>query len=109
MVQTLIYKITIVAQTLIYASSFIKSDRNDKIVKLLLEHNADPNVQDNIGKTALMYSVCDTKYTNPEKTVEMMLNYNANINIQDKNGNTALVYPSWASNTNSTERIIKYY
>jgi len=59
-----------------------------KIVKILLEHKADPNVVDTNGTTALLYA---TMFQHSEITA-LLLNHNADISLKDNRGNTALDY-----------------
>ena len=51
-------------------------------MELLLEHDADPNIQDNEGLTALMYAC---KHSSVE-AVELLLKYGADPNIKDNKG-----------------------
>lgn len=55
-----------------------------KIMKLLLEFNADPNIRSKEGKTPLMIH---TK----RKIIKHLIKYNADINAEDNNGNTVLM------------------
>lgn len=51
----------------------------------LLEHKANPNAQDLLGRTALFLDKCDTKM------FKAALEAGANPNIQNNNGNTLLI------------------
>lgn len=67
--------------------------RHNKIVKLLIEAGADPNVQDIYGKTALL-CVCETSTIFDSvfiNTIALLLRAGADTNIQDNNGDTALM------------------
>ncbi len=59
-----------------------------KIIKLLLDAGADPNLKDSAGKTALHY-LADSEVPHP-KALEYLLQVGANINAQDNNGDTPL-------------------
>lgn len=64
-----------------------RGHRNQKIIELLLENSANPNVQDSDGETPL-FNLC---YYNFSK-LDLLLNKGADTNIQSKNGITALMY-----------------
>lgn len=55
------------------------------IIKLLIEHGADVNLQSNYKSTVLM-SAMDAK------TTKIILEAGAKVNLQDQDGNTALTY-----------------
>jgi hypothetical protein len=59
------------------------------MVKYLLENNADPNIQDKSGKTALMHACLEK--TGPE-VVSLLLKSGADLSLQDHSGYSALVY-----------------
>ena len=59
-----------------------------KVIKLLLDAAADPNLKDSSGKTALHY-LADSEAPHP-KALEYLLQAGADINAQDNNGNTPL-------------------
>jgi ankyrin repeat protein len=60
---------------------------SEEAVKLLLEHDADPNAQDNKGETALM------KHRRVEKPlVNLLLKHGADPAIKDNNGRTVLFH-----------------
>lgn len=58
------------------------------IIKMLLDYDADINIQDNFGTTSLMKASSFGKY----KLVELLLDREADPNLQDKDGFTALIY-----------------
>lgn len=60
---------------------------NIDILKLLLAHRADVNVKNSDGNTLLMLTVD----TNDYKFTQNLLQYGANPNIQNNNGDTALI------------------
>jgi ankyrin repeat protein len=55
------------------------------IVKLLLEHGADPNVRDFYGKT-LLVSVCEAGADRDPETLRLLLDHGADPNIGGDNG-----------------------
>ncbi len=60
-----------------------------KIIQLLLENGADPNIMDNIsGDTALILASIDGDI----EIAQLLLNKGANINLKDLSGKTALDY-----------------
>jgi len=63
-------------------------EHTDNLVMKLLQWGANPNIQNDRGKTALMYA------TKNEKTLNMiiLIAYGANPHLQDIAGNTALDY-----------------
>ncbi len=58
----------------------------DKVVKLLLEHNANVNTQSNVGMSALM-PACLTGHT---EIARLLLSYGAIVDMQDNDGHHAL-------------------
>ena len=69
---------------------------NEDGVKLLLKKGADVNVQDNEGRTALMFAAA---WGGNGRIAQLLLDHGAAINLQDNAGNTALDYASeyWLS------------
>ncbi len=63
-----------------YALRFIET------AKLIVEHGADVNAKNNIGRTALMSATTSGK----EEIVKLLLDNGADVNVVDRNGNTAL-------------------
>jgi len=68
---------------------FFKS--SEKIVKILLEGGANPNIQNNGGYTALSYAILYSSRDSSKKTVEILLKGGANPNIQDGGRMTAVM------------------
>lgn len=61
-----------------------------EMVRLLLEHGADPNVQNGEGDTPL---ICATKYAGGHApTVKLLVEGGTDLTITDKSGKTALDY-----------------
>mgnify|MGYP002635004048 CR=1 FL=1 len=67
------------------------SKENLVILKMLLDSDADPNIQDNMGKTAIFYSV----YHNRLGSTWLLLMNGADLDIKDLNGNTATYYAEY--------------
>ena len=59
---------------------------NENLCRLLLDHNANVNIQDNAGCTPLNWCACKGY----ENLCRLLLEHNANVNIQDKDGSTPL-------------------
>jgi len=77
-------------------------------------YNADPNIQDEDKKTALIYAAeksSPERWRSSEKTVEILLTIGkANPNIQDEYGNTALMYAVYNTDfgvSTSTEKTVQ--
>ena len=62
-----------------------------EVVKLLLERNADVNIQDKLGRTALISAA----WKNYLEVVELLLERNSDVNIQTVSGQTALIIAAW--------------
>lgn len=60
--------------------------RDASLVRVLLEHGADPNEQDHMNRTALMWAT-EHRQT---KVAELLLKHGAKVNAQDEDGDTAL-------------------
>jgi ankyrin repeat protein len=60
---------------------------NIDLIKVLIEHGADPNKQDADGQTPL-FEAC---YAGNSETVLLLLEYGANPNVKDSDGNTPLM------------------
>ena len=59
---------------------------NENICRLLLDHNADVNIQDKDGRTPLHWCAREGN----ENLCRLLLEHNADVNIQEKHGFTAL-------------------
>lgn len=70
-----------------------------ELVKLLLLNEADPNIQDDMGATALFFATS-------LDIVKLLIDNGADVNIQNYVGHTILMY--YIETPNSMEKIIKY-
>jgi hypothetical protein len=59
------------------------------IVRLLLLHDADPNIRDIKGRTCLMYAF---QHALPLDVIDMLLTHDASPTIEDNDGNNALYF-----------------
>jgi ankyrin repeat protein len=74
-------------------------NQNHDMILFLLDKHADPNLQDDNGKTALMYAIkpddfilrMDHSHKAEADSVRILVSASANLDIQDCNGNTALM------------------
>ena len=76
--------------------------KNNYLVKLLLENNANPNLTDQNNSTALHFAVI----FNQQEIIELLIKYKANPNIKDNRGNTALDYAK-ITNNNKIIQLLK--
>ena len=60
----------------------VKNNLPAKTIIALLEHGADPNMQDRIGKTALMFATLN----NNVEVVKTLINYGAKLHILNNQG-----------------------
>ena len=74
---------------------------SERIVEILLKHNANVNIQCRKGHTALILA---SKYSSTDKIVELLLKNGADITIRDSRKCTALMY---ATNKSSEEKNFK--
>jgi ankyrin repeat protein len=73
-----------------YALNNAAVENEVEIIKLLLEHGANPNVQNSQGDTPL---ICATKYAGGKSaTVKLLVEAGTDLAITDKDGMTALDY-----------------
>ena len=81
---------------------------SDEIVKILLKHKADPNIQNYDGWTSLMQTIlCKGTVEN----VELLLENGANVNVQNNGGMTALMLTIQLNFTNAlliVDLLLKY-
>ena len=80
--------------------TFAVRDEDKKMVKILLDGGANPNITDSWGHTALMIAVSkyeeylmdQTGEDNSKDMIEILLESGADVNIRNKTGMTALEY-----------------
>jgi ankyrin repeat protein len=73
-----------------YALNAAAVENEIDVVRILLDHDADPNVQNSQGDTPL---ICATKYAGGKAaTVELLVKAGSDLGIRDNNGKTALDY-----------------
>ena len=65
-----------------------KKENIKKLIRMLLEHGAEVNIQDEFGRTPLM----DSMKIKDSETTKMLLEHGADINIQDRNRETAFIH-----------------
>ena len=73
-----------------YALNAAAVENNINVIRILLDHGADPNVQNSQGDTPL---ICATKYAGGKAaTVELLVKAGTNLDIRDNEGMNALDY-----------------
>jgi len=82
-----------------------KSFKTTEMTNLLLEHEADPNIQDNYGNTALIVIMSEVMGSVGVDTTKLLLEYGADPNIQNNMGKTALM---GAYNIRATKLLLEY-
>ncbi len=92
---------------LMLASLNSRTDSTEDTVKMLLDHGADMDLQENDGWAALMLASRYSRTDSTEDTVKMLLDHGADVNLQEKSGWTALMVASRNSRTESTEETVK--
>ena len=89
------------------ACAYSNSFSNNATVKLLLEHNANINIQNFAGWTCLMTS---SRYSNNDsnnETVKLLLDNKADVNMKNNHGSTSLMMASRYSNDDSNNETVK--
>jgi ankyrin repeat protein len=77
-----------VATELFEASCMSVTDDDIYLIKLLLKHGADPNIQDNFGRTPIMcFDPENTRYCNTYMIFDILRNI-TNLELKDNNGRT---------------------
>ena len=73
-----------------YALNAAAVENEVGVIQVLIDHDADPNVQNRQGDTPL---ICATKYAGGKaETVELLVKAGTDLGIRDKSGKTALDY-----------------
>jgi len=72
-------------------------DANTEAIKLLLENEANVNIQDVVGRTALWYAVTSFDREYAESVQLLLTDLEIDVNIQDYDGRTALIYAALSS------------
>lgn len=72
------------------------------MVKLLLAHNANPNIQDNVGQTALMFS-------SDADRAKLLLKRGANPNLKDNEGRTMLIRAAMAGHADIVQFLLSLH
>ena len=81
---------------------------NAALVALLLEYNANPDIQTNDGKTALHFSTDHhARFGGTPDIIRILLAYGANANIQDKNGENALTSAILVDDIQAVDLLLK--
>ena len=80
---------------------------NIDIVKLLLENDADPNMQDEEGYTPLM-EACRISHINNTDIVKLLLSHGVDINIQNHQERTALWYAWFSGRIDIVKLLLEY-
>ena len=73
-----------------FALNAAAAENDVGVIQVLIDHNADPNVQNSEGDTPL---ICATKYAGGKSaTVEVLVKAGSDLGIRDNDGRTALDY-----------------
>ena len=73
-----------------YALNAAAVENEIDVIRILLDHGADPNVKNSQGDTPL---ICATKYAGGKaETVELLIKAGTNQDVRDNDGKTALDY-----------------
>ncbi|ORX65884.1 ankyrin [Anaeromyces robustus] len=81
--------------------------KNQEILKLLIAYGANPNIQDNNGKTSLIYLCGNKRYYRDSAIAEYVLENGANPLIKDNNGKSPLIWASQCKKIKMVETLIK--
>jgi uncharacterized protein len=87
-------------------TALMKAASGADVVKLLLQHGANPNFKDQEGKTALMMAATGWGPRNAEAT-ELLLDKGAEINSRDESGKTALMAAAGAGSPEVVKRLLE--
>lgn len=83
----------------------IKHDNFD-CAHALLEHKINPNLQDSLGDTAIIYAIKKKKSL---QFIEMLLSYHPNLNLQNDRGSTALIIAVYLNEPAYMEALLKHH
>lgn len=73
-----------------YALNAAAVENETGVIRVLIDHDANPNVQNRQGDTPL---ICATKYAGGKaETVQLLVKAGTNLGIRDNSGKTALDY-----------------
>ena len=84
-----------------------KYDPDNKLLKLLVDADANLDLHNDCGSTALMGAAQYSNSISTKETVRMLIRAGANINLQNDYGWTALMYAARYSNISSTEETVR--
>lgn len=86
---------------LIIACQLSWSSINDKYIRLFIDNKIDTNIQNNYGKTALMFFVSNPTINHKCHDILIELILVSNVAIEDSDGKTAYdYYMEWQNNKN---------
>ena len=82
-----------------------KNGGDERIIKLLIQHGADPNGLDTFNKwTPLFYAIQEGN----AKAVKLLLDNGANLNITDEDNKSPLFYTLWDSHIGVLNALLPY-
>ena len=88
-----------------YALNAAAVENEVDVIQILLDHGADPNVQNSQGDTPL---ICATKYAGGKAaTVELLVKAGTNLDIRDNKGKTALDYAKAKNQQEATALLLQ--
>src|SRR5690606_41781454 len=64
------------------------NNKGIEFIKILLQHGADPNIQDKKGNTVLYYACVKYKH----RIIKLLLDYGVNVNTKNNMHQTILTY-----------------
>jgi ankyrin repeat protein len=79
-------------------------------VQFLLDHGADINILDNLGRSALEYATGALNWsetTKAEQVVKLIIKAGADVNVKSTLGNTPLMWATRAGNLKITKLLIE--
>jgi len=87
----------------LYCNNF-KTDKYKGLIQLMMDHNADVNIQSSSKTTALMIAT----NANDLEMVKYFLSYKADVNLKDDNGETALIKAAGTGRTEISEVLLEH-